>query len=120
MMRPDAETAAAAAASKMTIWGGLATAGWGFIQSNWIGFIGVVVTVLTLIVNSYYKRKAERRHAEHHQARMHERELRGLILEQIRKRNERLYERGDFSQMSDPGFADTGTAPAALGDDDGE
>ena len=120
MIRPEAETAAATAASKLTIWGGLATAGWGFIQSNWIGLIGVLVTVLTLVVNSYYKRKAEARHFEHHRARMHERELRGQILEQIRRRNERLYALGAYSQMDDPGFADTGTVPASLEDDDGE
>lgn len=69
-MRTDTIDQVAAAANKTTIAGG-GLAGFGWLTSNEIyGLIGAAVAVVGLLVTWYYKREANRRHAELHEIKM--------------------------------------------------
>ena len=65
-----AEAAVAYAASKAPATGSVVTvAGWA-TDSNFGMWAGIVIGVLGLLINTYYKRKSDRRAEEAHQAQM--------------------------------------------------
>jgi len=73
-----AEAAAAAVASKMT-YAGAGTSVWGWFASSEAGVIlGIVIGVIGLLVNIFFRLRQDRRHQTEHEARM--RAIRGEYL----------------------------------------
>lgn len=64
------ETTAAAIGSKATLTGGATSAAGFFMGINWIGWIGVGVAVLGLLINFYFSYQRDRREQQEHEARM--------------------------------------------------
>ncbi|WP_010465723.1 holin [Acidovorax radicis] len=58
------------AANKVTL-AGAGMTGWGWLASNeFLGLVGALVAVGGLVVTWYYKREANKRHADEHRLRM--------------------------------------------------
>ena len=65
-----------AVSAKATVAGASLT-GWGYIMSNeFAGFLGVVIAVIGLLLNTYFGAKRDRRAALEHASRMAERQMR--------------------------------------------
>ncbi|MDQ8936659.1 holin [Acinetobacter rudis] len=65
-----AEASVAAIGSKATLTGGATSAAGFFMGINWIGWIGVGVAVLGLLINFYFSYQRDRRERREHLARM--------------------------------------------------
>lgn len=65
-----AEASVAAIGSKATLTGGATSAAGFFMGINWIGWIGVGVAVLGLLINFYFSYQRDRREQQEHEARM--------------------------------------------------
>lgn len=65
-----AEASVAAIGSKATLTGGATSAAGFFMGVNWIGWIGVGVAVLGLLINFYFSYQRDRRERREHLARM--------------------------------------------------
>lgn len=116
MIRTELESTVATTANKLAIWSGLGTAVWGFVQQNLLGFVGVVVTVISMIVTNYYKRRDDARRAEYHAVRLESRRLQNAIYQRALLAAESAPPR-----PSDlPPFVDTATEPAQLREEDND
>lgn len=67
-----AEASVAAFGSKATLTGGATSAAGFFMGVNWIGWIGVGVAVLGLLINLYFSVQRNKREQREHEARMKE------------------------------------------------
>jgi len=65
-----AETSAAALGSKATVTGGAASAAGFFMGIDWMGWVGIGVAVLGLLINVYFSWQRNQREKAEHNLRM--------------------------------------------------
>jgi hypothetical protein len=65
-----AETSAAALGSKATVTGGAASAAGFFMGIDWMGWVGIGVAVLGLLINVYFSWQRNQREKAEHSLRM--------------------------------------------------
>ena len=99
-MKNDPIETMSAASAKATV-AGSSLIGWGYVMSNeFAGFLGVVIAVVGLILNSYFGIMRHRRAALEHSARMAERQMR-IDLMRSTQRPIMVPTESDFTSLDD-------------------